>query len=166
MRTARLLTVSHSAHGEVCPTPWVQIPLEADPTDVDSTGGRSPPECPWMQTLLPLDADKLMQTWFAGSNKVMLRNQWHIGVRASSYYRPQGKVMFSEECVILSMRGGACMVSLTVWYHVPSRRRGLVSGEVGTHCSNQYISYWNVSCLKVPCDRFTMYTHFYAIEMF
>ena len=35
-------------------------------------------------------------------------------------YRPQGKVMVSEACVILSTVGGGRMISLPVWYHVPS----------------------------------------------
>ena len=71
--------------------------------------------------------------------------------KKETFYRPQGKVMFSEASVILSTGRG--MVSLSVWYHVPSRMGGLpqvgewvtplVLTSSGGHCSGRYVSYWN-----------------------
>ena len=42
-----------------------------------------------------------------------------------SYYRPQGRVMFSEACVSHSVRGG--MISFPVWSHV------LLGGGIVSH---------------------------------
>ena len=73
------------------------------------------------------------------------------GCQSEGFYRPQVKVMFSEASVILSTGRG--MVSLSVWYHVPSRMGGLpqvgewviplVLTSSGEHCSGRYASYWN-----------------------
>ena len=96
--------------------------------------------------------------------------QSNVNVILERLYRPQGKVMFSEACVVLFTEGG-CAMSLPVWSHVPSREvssqgslpLGGVSSQVvsfrgspprrsgyslvltssGSYCSGRYASYCN-----------------------